>query len=128
MEIFNYGMDATERLTERMEKYAAAYHALPYHREIDGTVELLQEAAEKLKEYEDLEEQGLLLKLPCKAGDTVYTLNLLPDGETTIAQLETDTFFMVLCVMDGRFGKTVFLTQAEAKEALKRMEGENDRE
>ena len=28
--------------------------------------------AERLKEYEDLEEQGLLLKLPCKVGDTVY--------------------------------------------------------
>lgn len=26
----------------------------------------------KLKDYEDLEEQGLLLKLPCKVGDTVY--------------------------------------------------------
>lgn len=26
----------------------------------------------KLKEYEDLEEQGLLLKLPCKVGDTVF--------------------------------------------------------
>lgn len=25
----------------------------------------------RLKEYEDLEEQGLLLKLPCKAGDVV---------------------------------------------------------
>ena len=29
-------------------------------------------AIQKLAEYEDLEEQGLLLKLPCKVGDTVY--------------------------------------------------------
>lgn len=27
---------------------------------------------QKLGEYEDLEEQGLLLRLPCKVGDTVY--------------------------------------------------------
>nr|DAI75186.1 MAG TPA: hypothetical protein [Caudoviricetes sp.] len=27
---------------------------------------------EKLKDYEDAEEQGLLLRLPCKVGDTVY--------------------------------------------------------
>lgn len=27
---------------------------------------------EKLKEYYDLEEQGLLFRLPCKEGDTVY--------------------------------------------------------
>ena len=26
----------------------------------------------KLKEYEDLEEQGRLIKLPCKVGNTVY--------------------------------------------------------
>ena len=26
----------------------------------------------ELKEYKDLEEQGLLIKLPCKVGDTVY--------------------------------------------------------
>lgn len=28
----------------------------------------------KLREYEDAEEQGLLLRLPCKVGDTVYVL------------------------------------------------------
>lgn len=28
-------------------------------------------AIEKLAEYEDLEEQGLLVRLPCKVGDTV---------------------------------------------------------
>lgn len=29
---------------------------------------------ERLAEYEDLEEQGLLLRLPCKVGDTVYII------------------------------------------------------
>lgn len=29
-------------------------------------------AMEKLADYEDLEEQGRLIKLPCKVGDTVY--------------------------------------------------------
>ena len=31
-------------------------------------------ALKKLKEYEDLEEQGMLLRLPCKVGDIVYNL------------------------------------------------------
>ena len=31
----------------------------------------------ELKKYEDLEEQGKLLKLHCAVGDTVYTLNTL---------------------------------------------------
>ena len=34
----------------------------------------LNNALEKLAEYEDLEEQGLLIKLPCKVGDTVYQI------------------------------------------------------
>ncbi len=32
-------------------------------------------AAEKLAEYEDSEEQGRLIKLPCKVGDTVYLID-----------------------------------------------------
>ena len=31
-------------------------------------------AAEKLADYEDAEEQGLLLRLPCKVGDTVWVV------------------------------------------------------
>ncbi len=36
---------------------------------------------EKLKNYEDLEEQGKLLKLPLAVGDITYTLNMLPSGK-----------------------------------------------
>lgn len=32
----------------------------------------LEKALEKLATYEDLEEQGLLVRLPCKVGDIVY--------------------------------------------------------
>ncbi len=38
----------------------------------DGSVIYIGDVANKLAEYEDLEEQGLLLKLPCKVGDTIY--------------------------------------------------------
>ena len=34
---------------------------------------------ERLAEYEDLEEQGLLLRLPCKVGTKVYTINRIID-------------------------------------------------
>ena len=34
----------------------------------------LTDIVNKLAHYEDLEEQGLLLKLPCKVGDTVWVL------------------------------------------------------
>ena len=44
----------------------------------------LIDSANKLAEYEDLEEQGLILRLPCKVGDTVYRLGYKPchNGET----------------------------------------------
>lgn len=32
-------------------------------------------AAEKLADYEDAEEQGLLLRLPCKVGDIIYEVS-----------------------------------------------------
>lgn len=78
----------------------------------------------KLAEYEELEEQGLLLKLPCKVGDTVYTLNTLLSGKTIIGELQADAFFLSLCTMENRFGKTVFLTQPEAEEALRDIQRE----
>lgn len=43
---------------------------------------------EKLAAYEDSEEQGLLLRLPCKVGDTVYVVtspfNVIVDIGTAI--------------------------------------------
>ncbi len=39
----------------------------------DGSVIYIGSVADKLTEYEDLEEQGKLLKLHCAVGDTVYT-------------------------------------------------------
>ena len=35
-----------------------------------------QNILQSLADYEDAEEQGLLLKLPCKAGDILYIANI----------------------------------------------------
>lgn len=93
----------------------------------------------RLGEYEDLEEQGLLLKLPCKVGDTVYLINEIEkefDRKAIVTGIEIDEDDIFIMISDGvqsfsssmyeitDFGKTVFLTQAEADEALKRMERE----
>ena len=72
----------------------------------------------KLKNYKDLEKQGLLLRLPCKVGSTVYHI-----ANKRILEVENaDVFFLCLCVAEGRFGKTVCLTQEEAEQKLKEME------
>lgn len=95
----------------------------------------------KLKEYEDLEEQGLLIRLPCKAGDTVYKLWYKPChhgvdcpdsfdccGCDDDCDLEKDIFEFVVpsleWVLDhiNAFGGLVwFLTREEAEAALERM-------
>lgn len=38
---------------------------------------LVEDMVKKLADYEDLEEQGRLIKLPCKVGDTVYVDNTI---------------------------------------------------
>lgn len=92
----------------------------------------------KLKDYEDLEEQGRLVKLPCKKGDTVYNITWWDDVQekvlvkgksyyrTVHKHKVTKSTFSYLDI--DEFGKTVFLTKAEAEAKLKELRGgENDR-
>lgn len=72
---------------------------------------------EKLGKYEDLEEQGRLVKLPCKVGDTVY---LIKNSET-IAERKADMMF--IGVLWEEFGKEWFPTREEAEEKLKELRG-----
>lgn len=74
-------------------------------------------AMEKLSAYEDAEEQGLLLRLPCKVGDTVY---LVKNDGKIVARVADMMFIGVLW---EEFGKTVFLTRTEAEAKLAEMEG-----
>ena len=85
--------------------------------------EQLAQWLEELKEYEDLEEQGLLLKLPCKVGTTVWAiekedigLGWNPEYVYCIKQEKFNA------TMVGFFGKDIFLTKEEAEQELKKME------
>lgn len=101
-------------------------------------------AIEKLAAYEDAEEQGLLICLPCKVGDTVYQIN-----ENFIEPCTVETIFLGnymdrngnCCNMAEIYydrddcpyvsteiyftniGETVFLTKAEAEAKLKELRG-----
>ena len=87
----------------------------------------------KLANYEDLEEQGLLIRLPCKVGDILYVINknkLITEEKVYDVQYrgvkyqEGQRWFInigALAYFEMDFGKNVFLTQAEAEEALKKM-------
>ena len=67
-------------------------------------------------ELRKAEEQGLLLRMPCKVGDTVYSV--VKDG-LQIIELKFSLELYVRRMSD--FGKTVFLTREEAEQALKQM-------
>lgn len=77
---------------------------------------------DELISYRDAEEQGLLLRLPCKVGDTVYRFWYVDDVPYRIQEQTIRTLANVVSMMeDDVFGKTVFLTKEEAEQALKQM-------
>lgn len=47
--------------------------------DVAGCCDSLEEMLEKLAHFEDLEEQGRLIELPCKVGDTVYIITTCKD-------------------------------------------------
>lgn len=90
--------------------------------------------AEKLATYEDLEEQGLLVRLPCKVGDIMFRINKgakNPVIELTVTQIDITTRSYNLEVIDrdcgelmcfkNDIGKTIFLTREEAEKKLEEM-------
>ena len=107
-----------------------------------GDCKHLKAIVEKLAAYEDAEEQGLLLKLPCKVGDTVYAigfnnkpvvyesvvLNILIAEKEIIFNVKVDEFGINSQLKQSMFGKTVFLTKVEAEQKLKEMESGEDNE
>jgi len=74
----------------------------------------------ELQELRDAEENGLLVRLPCKLGTFVYGIS----SERGKDDLNVYRTFFGYKDID-QLGKTVFFTKAEAEAKLKEMEGEN---
>lgn len=104
---------------------------------IDNNCNLVNEVCKKLAEYEQLEEQGLLVKLPCKVGDTVYvpTMNFVSELRIIMIAVHMyGAYFRwtlnsgIYPKLDGfsrsELGKTVFLTREEAEKKLEEMKKE----
>lgn len=153
-----------ERLTKR------AYGKITYSKERNvmcssfcnncsvgtGNCDIVKAMVEKLAELEDLEEQGRLLRLPCKVGDTVWAVtspfNVFDDieydedmkdevyeafissvtfyesGEQYRIYAKTTNHFIGAYFRKCDFGKTVFLTREEAEAKLKEMEESHEGE
>ena len=131
--------DKEDRKSEPPESHCVVRRAL-------RCIKKLVAELEQYKNYKDLEEQGLLLRLPCKVGCTVYCIyeryTKCSENEQEFDEyscqgcecLECDSHkelyvqsqkaYSLDWIVSNlkRFGKTVFLTQAEAEQKLKEME------
>lgn len=108
--------------------------------------EQLADWLEQLKEYQQLEDQGRLIELPCKVGNQLYYIDsyyntVVPVrlDEVSIKFVGINTYsYQYNCYsFDGcgdvyeeyefdndDFGKTVFLTESEAEAKLKELRGD----
>lgn len=118
---------------------------------IDNNCNLVNEVCKRLAEYEPLEEQGLLVRLPVKIGDDIYkipsktnyNLNVLNGYKENnrvyhqkaysivfsqsgwFVQCDKDSIHApnVICV-DVEYGKTWFLTREEAEKKLEEIQND----
>ena len=92
--------------------------------------EYLYPAIEKLATYEDLDEQGLLVRLPCKVGDTVYDIVGRP---LKIVEHKVDAFHIdkkgfhlqiINGVLEKKQEAKVYFSLEKAEKKLEEMEHE----
>lgn len=135
------------------EKYNEGFlcHANPDDGKLDECVKCAQEHEQlaewltQLKEYQQLEEHGRLVKLPCKVGDTVWdndygrpyahTITAFSFGECEGYIYEPVTTKEVVfyyanssgsitgSFAESEIGKSVFLSKSEAEAKLKELRG-----
>jgi hypothetical protein len=132
--------DLSDMSDEEFDEYMAEMLSV----EVDSQIGLLAlfyrnlwamaDLREKLKEYEDLEEQGRLLKLPCKVGDTVWNYSCfgLRDYKVTYMGFDKDGLLYFDCESGitysfrcylKDFKDKIFLIKAEAEAKLKELRG-----
>ena len=129
-----------ERLTEfwdKEDKYISDV-TLSDYTDDNGLFPISEEGVDKviqkLGKYEDLEEQGLLLRLPCKFGDTVYSIanngKIYPVKATREVRIVNGVLHIICesckysdLVSYDDIGKTIFLTKSEAEAKLKELRG-----
>lgn len=87
--------------------------------------EQLAEWLEELKSYKALDEQGLLVRLPCKVGDSVFIIVGKDISKQGIRKIEiSDNSIIFKTNRQKRifnvaeFGKTVFLAREDAEKKL----------
>ena len=129
-----------ERLTERNPLWIDDEM---WERACEPDCEEIDAVYRKLKEYEDDEEQGLLLRLPCKVGDTVYVIHYIDRRYVICSHVISKFVIMpyrfprvqiyfekengfITSDFEGQVNENLFFTKEEAEAKLKEMEGSHE--
>ena len=105
----------------------------------------IDDVIDKLADYEDLEEQGRLVKLPCKVGDTVWQIMVVGvqgknikygifKAVVTTISVDYQMNFLLSTITEDEeryrnevtstaIGETMFFTKSEAEAKLKELRG-----
>lgn len=95
-----------------------------------GDCNTMKKMINRLAELEDLEEQGLLVRLPCKVGDTMYDIVGKP---LRIVEHKVDAFHIdkkgfhlqiINGVLEKKQEAKVYFSREEAKKKLEEMKNE----
>ena len=121
-----------DRLIDRqMDNIEKAYESIPMGGKLEfskSAIEGLYQVLKELKEYKDLEYNGLLIKLPHPIGTPLF-IPCKKQGvkQDHIRRWQTNNKGLMFC-SNGSFyvvdaiGKTVFLTREEAELKLKEIQ------
>lgn len=110
----------TEQQAIETIKYASAFNR--DNSPLTIALNVAIEALEKQAEYKALEEQGLLLRLKLKVGDTFWELNSACSEPYIYPRIAHSLMHVMYCM--NNLGKITFLTKEEAEAALEKMKGD----
>ena len=125
-----------KQVWERLKAYedsGLSPNACAEARKIEDAMQYCNYSVERLSEIMLADQEGRLVVLPCKVGDTMwltasyYTERLLQPMEARVVRIKIDAGDEITyattkgIVRNKNFGKTVFLTREEAEKALEVM-------
>ena len=140
------GRDAYGDIVANEEMQIIASRGTTY----DDLHNIINHLAEKLYEYEDLEEQGRLVKLPCKVGDTVWQIMVVGvqgkniqygifKAVVTKISVDYQMNFLLSTITEDEeryrnevtstaIGETMFFTKSEAEAAMNKLKGKDNKD
>lgn len=122
-----------------LDSFCAFYDMQETKEELAQCTLLTNEDVLKYRQWKEAEEQGLLLRLPCRVGDVLWCTDNKKTESFIVKEFKicaykinrVEIYFenasgFGLCLFDGTLDEGWFLTKEEAEQALARMEGDNE--